>query len=351
MQKTLMVFVLIYLLFSQRAFAQNEVIVPDLFSLNVPQAAAALNRAGLMLGIETNELWTADSGIAQNQIKSQSVPAGQSVAQGTTVDITILRSPNAVLVYDDNDLTLINKTGLNLDLAGLTFNALDGNLAQFSAARWGASLRNDQCLQLWSIGRNGPKGIDECSTIQNWLITTNPAEHFWTAIGATTRFSITQNGLQRAICPIANPGRCEFYLPGTTGSDTTDYVYFAYTTHALAIINQSPDRWMSLEGFNVYNNFTQQKGLIVPLGDSSLYMLKVPSARISQLAPNQCILFTDSTLEGNIVPQACDVIAILDIAPQLIFWGADFDTKGVTNQFYSCPAAVPDNLTICIMPR
>jgi beta-lactam-binding protein with PASTA domain len=107
------------------ADAQNAVQVPDLTGMNVPQAAAALNRVGLGLGSETGEAWTAASGLEQNRIKAQSIAAGQSAASGSTIDVTVLRSPNVALIYDDNNLTLINKTGGDLDLTGIIFNTLD----------------------------------------------------------------------------------------------------------------------------------------------------------------------------------------------------------------------------------
>ncbi len=344
--------ILIFCVFTGGSLAAQETIpVPDLTGMNVPQAAAALNRTGLTLGHETGEPWTTDSGFEQNRIKAQSITAGQPVAAGTPIDVTVLRSPNVALVYDDNDLTLVNKMGADLDLTGLLFSTLDGNPAQFAAARWAGSVRAGQCMQVWSVGRNGPKGLDECSTIQNWLVTTNAAEHFWTGAGATTRFSITQNGVQRGDCAVSNPGRCEFYVPGGTSGDVTDYVYFAYMVHSLAIINQSPDRWMTLSGFTVYNNFTPQHGLPIPLGDASLYNLVNPTARTTQLAPGQCVLFTDSSEAGNTPPQPCDVIAQLNINPQVIFWGAPFDMQGSSGQQHTCPAATPDSLTLCVMPR
>lgn len=351
MTKILMILIFTSFTFSRIAYAQDAVAVPDLTGLTVPQAAAVLNRAGLTLGSETGELWTAESGFAQNAVKGQSVAAGQTLPTGSPVDVNVLRTPNAILIYDDNDLTLVNNTGVMMDLTGLTFSALDGNLAGFSGARWSSSLRAGQCTQLWSVGRNGSKGLPECSNIQNWLITTNPGEHFWTGAGGTTRFALNQNGIQRAVCPVSTTGRCEFYVPGTTGGDVTDYIYFAYTSNSLAIINQSPDRWMTLNGVIVYNNFTPQKGLTVPISDPSLYALKIPFARLNQLAPGQCLLFTNSTPEGITPPQPCDVLAILDIAPNLIFWGASFDMQGSDNQRRTCPAATPDNLTLCVLPR
>ncbi len=349
--KKLLAFLIFWSMLGSQIRAQDAIQVPDLTGMNVPQAAAALNRIGLALGNETGEAWLAESGLEQNRIKSQSVAAGQTAASGSAVDVTVLRSPNVALVYDDNDLTLINKTGGDLDLNGIIFNTLDGNPAQFAASRWSGSVRVGQCVQMWSIGRNGPKGLDECSTIQNWLVTKTAAEHFWTGEGGTTQFAVTQNGIQRGQCAVANPGRCEFYVPGGTSGDTTDYVYFAYDTHNVAIINQSPDRWMTLSGFTVYNNFTPQKGLPISLGDTSLYGFKNPVARPGQLAPGQCILFTDSSPEGNTPPQPCDVVARLDLGPTVIFWGAAFDMQGNDGQRHSCPAATAGSLTVCVMPR
>lgn len=351
MKKVLSILLFTLLLFGQFAFAQEAVTVPDLTGMTVPQAAAVLNRVGLVLGNETGELWTADAGFPENSIKGQSTAAGESLASGSAIDVSVLRTPNTALIYDDNDLTLVNNTGTPLDLGGLTFNALDGNLAQFAGSRWGSSLRAGQCTQLWSVGRNGSKGLPECSVIQNWVVTTNAGEHFWTGSGGSTVFTVNQNGIRRAVCTVSIPGRCDFYLPGAGSGDVTDYIYFAYTSTSLAVINQSPDRWMTLNNFTVFNNFTAQKGLAVPLSDPTLYTLKIPFARLNQLAPNQCILFTNSSPEGNEVPQPCDVIAILDIAPNLIFWGAAFETQGSDNQRHTCPAATPGQLTLCVMPR
>ncbi|MEZ4670780.1 MAG: PASTA domain-containing protein [Anaerolineae bacterium] len=352
MTRTPALFVLILSLFlTQIAVAQDVVTVPDLTNLSVPEAAAVLNRAGLALGAETGELWTAESGLGQNHIKSQSVPAGQAAARASAVDITVLRSPNVILLYDDNDLTLVNKTGASLDLSALFFNTLDGAPSSMAAARWGSALRDGQCTQVWSVGRNGPKGLDECSAIQNWLVTTNPGEHFWTGAGGTTRFAVSQNGIQRALCAVGNPGRCEFYLSSGSSGETTEYVYLAYKADQLAIINQSTDRWMMLNGYTIYNNNVPQNALPVTIADPTLYGGNInPVARLNQLAPGQCILFTNATPGSDVPPQPCDVIAQLGISPQLIFWGASFDMNSITGGQHSCPAATAGRLTICVMP-
>lgn len=334
--------------------AAQDTTVPDLTGLSVPAAAALLNRSGLALGAENNIGWTADSGLPENRINGQSIPAGTAAQAGAAVDVSVLRSPNVILIYDDNDFTLVNQTGGELNLAGLTFSALDGNLASFAATRWSGSLRPGQCTQVWSIGRNGPKGLDECESIQNWLVTTNAGEHFWT--GGATQFSVSQNGVQRVVCPVANPGRCEFYVSSSaTGGDSTPFVYFAYTVDRLAVINTATDQWMGLAGFSVFNfnPALSVQGAGVPLGDPTLYNpILNPVASVGRLAPGQCVLFTNSSPERSEPPQPCDVIAMLNINPSVIFWAAAFELDSQSDgQRRSCPAATPGRLTVCVMPR
>jgi hypothetical protein len=333
------------------AAAQDTITVPDLTGLSVPEAAATLNRVGLGIGSETGERWTEAAGQPQNTIAGQSIAPGSEVEPGTRLDVTVLRSPNVTLIYDDNDLTLVNQSGSALDLTGLTFQALDGNQATFSGSRWGRTVREDRCTQIWSVGRNGPKGLDECQFIEHWLVTTNRGEHFWTA--GATRFAVVQNGVERAVCAVANPGSCTFYLPTGGGSaDVTPYVYFAYTPDRLAIINNSEDQWMPLAGFEVVNNYAPNRGARVEVASPSLLRSINPVANTERLAPGQCIFFTNSSPEVDAPPQPCEVVARLNIGPSVIFWGADFPVNSVTDdQDHICPVATPDRLTVCIMPR
>src|SRR6187455_146205 len=128
-QKKSWVAILICLLFVVSAVTAQEqtVTVPDVTGVYVPQAAAILNKNGLRLGVENNQGWTADSGLPENTINGQSIAAGQSAPFGTAVDVNVLRSPNALVIYDDNDLTLVNHSGGDLNLMGMTFVATNGN--------------------------------------------------------------------------------------------------------------------------------------------------------------------------------------------------------------------------------
>jgi hypothetical protein len=351
--KQLSLFALVTLLFVQFAQAQDSSIVPDVTGLTVPVAAAELNRVGIAIGQEIGEPWSLESGLIRNAVAEQSIAPGTAVEPGTRIDLTVMRSPNITLIYDDNDLTLVNQAGSAIDLTGIFFQALDGNQATFAASRWGRELRENRCAQSWSVNRNGPKGLDECDYIEHWLTTNNGAEHFWTGAGGTTQFSVTQGGIERAVCPVANPGRCEFYLPAASTGDMTEYVYFAYTSDRLAIINNSEDKWMSLADLDLINNYAEPAGTTVAPANPTLYgSTRNPAANLNRLAPGQCIFFTDSSPAAQTPPQPCDVVARLDVGPSVIFWGAEFPVDSVSDdQPHSCPVAQPERLILCILPR
>ncbi|MFZ2879477.1 MAG: PASTA domain-containing protein, partial [Phototrophicaceae bacterium] len=179
----------------------QQVTVPDLNGLTVAQAAAQLNAAGLALG---REIVVPVDGRTPDVVSGQSVAAGQSAAAGSEVDVEIARSANIRLVYDDNDLTLINLTHAVLRLGGLSFETVESTQsAAFNAGRWSDIVRPRQCTQVWSVGRSGPKSLPECEYIQNWLTTNNRGEHFWTAASGARTFRVLQNGVERAVCDAA----------------------------------------------------------------------------------------------------------------------------------------------------
>jgi hypothetical protein len=348
-----MFFLLILLVLPQMTWAQDETtIVPDLTGLNVPAAAALLNRNALVLGAQENIPWTAESGLPENSISVQAVAAGESVARGTAIDITVLRSNNMTLIYDDNDVTLVNRSGGVLTLNGVVFSTVEGTgAASFNGNRWGGSLGAGSCGQLWSVGRNGAKDVEGCAAI-NWMTTNNTAEHFWTALNGVTSFAVLQNGIVRTQCPAAQaatePISCEFFLDAATVGETLPYVYVAYTTDRLIMMNNSTDKWLPLTDVVIAN----EAGFTSTFNDGSAYTIPPVYGTISLLAPGQCILVVGAGVSTE-PPQPCDVIATY-IYPSLTtyFWQINFTVDGVTDdQIHSCSAAVEGRLTLCIMPR
>jgi hypothetical protein len=119
--------VLAGLVFPPRALAQgDQVTVPDVTGLGVPAATALLNQNDMALGNQYGELWTEASSQPANTIGAQSLAPGSTVDWSTALDITVLRSPNMLLMYDAESITLINQADVPVNLQGLTFNAQDG---------------------------------------------------------------------------------------------------------------------------------------------------------------------------------------------------------------------------------
>jgi len=354
--------ILILLLMGQLIiFAQETVTMPDLTGLSVPEAAAQLNSLGLASGTETAVDISDANGVEVGFITTQSVAANTDVEIGSVIDIGVVRTANAILIYDDNDLTVVNTTNNVADVTGLRFVAIEGdNPASFAATRWASNVREHRCLQVWSIPRNNAKSLDECENIQHWLTTNTTGEHFWTATNGVTTFSVVEDGIERAQCPAADEGtqdaplRCEFYLAGASSADDiAPYIYFAYTTEAIIAYNPTPNRWMPTDRTTITNlnpNLTNP-GVTLVMGDPELFQNPEIVADITQLAPEQCIMLT-AGVDNPTMPQECNVIAQRTLDANIAFWLADFEIDSATDtQVHTCPAAVAGQPTICIVPQ
>lgn len=331
--------------------------VPDLTGLNVPQAAARLNEAGLRLGAEQVVLWTTGANGAPNTISTQSVAAGSAVAPGSAVDISVLRSPNMEMIYDDNDLTLVNKSGDLADVTGMRLASTAGGSASLVVIdRLPDNLKASQCFQFWTEWRNAPKGMTECRFIQSWVRGLNASEHFWTQTAGVQQFTVLENGVERITCPGApvgsqdNPLRCEFFYGGTGAADITQYIYFAYTLDTLTVINQSPDKWMPTDRTTIFNPNVPDTSLFV--GDPTLFQNPDVVGDITQLAPGQCLLLSVNRPDGTTPVQPCQVVAYHDVNPIFAFWTAAFEIESATDgQRHGCPAATAERPVICILPQ
>lgn len=364
MRRVILIAILIQAIFIPLIHAQDSsVIVPDISGLNVPQAAALLNGASLELGDETATGWDELSGLQRDTVSGQSVEAGSVVDAGTYIDIEVLRSPNMALVYDDNDLTLVNLSNSVANVASLRFTSAEGNPASFTATRWSTGLREKQCMQVWSISRNQSKGMDGCRYIQNWITTNNTGEHFWTQTNGVQSFSVIEDEVVRAVCPAAptnsqdSPLRCEFFFSGAeAGDSTTAFIYLIYTPDVAAVINKSNDRWMPTDRSLIYNYNPklQVQGVSGVFGDPTVLRDEdyTGYGDVTNLAPGQCIMYTTNHPDGMNPPEPCNVIAQRDLSPDVVFWLAEFEIESATDgKTHKCPAASADRPTICIVPQ
>lgn len=341
------------------ARAQDDAItMPDLVGLGVPQAAAELNRAGLRLGAQLNEVWTPASPFAPGTVAAQSVPPGAAVSPGAEIDLTVLRPSTARLIYDDNDLTVVNLTDQDLSIRGLRFVTREGAAASFNATRWANDLRARQCVQVWSVSRNGPKGLPECRLIQNWLSTTNRDSHFWTQVSGARLFEVVVDETPVMSCPAAPPNSenspvtCDFYLPSGGVGDVLEYIYFTYTAERLVAMNPSEDGWMRFNQTTIFNP-ARDRALLGDRFRISAVLFGRPDivANINLLAPGQCILFHLEDVPAQPLPQDCDVIYQQALPADARFWLADFQMEGREGRRFTCAGATEGRRTICVMPR
>lgn len=341
---------------------ESEAVVPDLTGLNVPQAAAALNGAGLLLGEQFSLPWTQDSGLPENGVNAQSIAAGTSVPMGTAVSVTVLRAPNMRLIYTDTSATLLNMSDAPADLSRLTF-ADASDATSFAPARLIAELRPQGCLQLWSVARSGPSRLADCEYIQRWQVTSNRADHFWTASNGIQDLIVLEDGAVLTSCPAspagneASPLLCDFFYSSAGVSEAlTEYLYFAYTPEALAIVNVSQDRWMStvINPIYNYNPALAIPGSALRAGDPELWPeeFRRSPGEIARLAPGQCLVMTSAPTEADASPEPCQIVAQRDLNPDVAFWLFDFQVEStVDGTRAACPAAVAGLPTVCIVPR
>ena len=326
--------------------------VPDIVGLTIPEAAAALNAAGFNLGEEIIQLPDDPDAPPQSEIVAQSVGPGTVAEPGSAVDVTVIRANNMLLLYDDNDITMVNQSGAALNLTTISFSSEN---TRFNANRWGNNaLDAEDCTQLWSVGRGSPKAVDECGAIQRWLTTNNTNEHFWTAANTSGMFNVVQAGTMRAQCPTATvPGeviQCELFLASGGTTEVTEFVYIAYTVDSLLIHNISETLWMPLEGVTLLSNMGNDVPLIA---DESQLDEPVIAGDPLRLAPGQCLFYTSGSANGSETLEDCTELGRISLDEgNASGWNVGFDIQGVTGQPpATCPPAVEGRLTLCILPR
>lgn len=334
----------------------STVTVPDVTGMNAPQAAAALNAAGLKPGLLTNAAVTETQIV--NTVVTQNPAAGTQVAAGSAVDLQIARPNNVRLLYDDNDLTLINLSRQSLPLENIVLRETDGE-KRFRGQRWGNQVRAGDCVQVWSVGRGEPKSVPDCRRVNSWLTTNDTSQHVWTAASGVQSFNVMQDGQQRAQCQAAprgsqdTPTVCEFYVESAASDPTLAYIYLAYTADALVVRNPSEDSWLRLnvevtpaggEQFvlNRHEIYDAVDPLIISTNANGVTV-------VPQLAPNQCLLFRAPDIPLEAMPEPCMMLG--NRTEQAPFWRSDFTVLDRDNKPRTCKAATPGRLTICIMPR
>jgi len=355
---TTLIIVLITLVSMSEAQSTSS-IVPDLVGLNVPQAGAALHREGLRLGLQTLDLGTPVELDQLGTITVQSVAAGEMLAPGQAVDITIVRVPNIRFIYDDNDLTLINQTRRVIPLVPLSLVGQSLASPVLAGERWDISfIPIGGCVQIWSIGRAAPKAIDGCEEISAWFSTSDPNSYVWTQVAEVESFTITYSDVSLSACPAAPaasqdaPTVCDAYLPSYPSLEQARFLYLVYTYGAFSARNPTLDAWMPLSAPII----THADGTLMSLSDPLTYTdiksvaMPLDGQVLTPLAPNECIVFRALDDAGALAPEPCGLI-VADATLDNAFWRSDFTVTDSTGVSRTCAAAVDGELTVCVMQQ
>jgi hypothetical protein len=332
----------------------NTVTVPDVTGLSPAQAAAELNRAGLLLGTIAYDAPVAvDDANPDYSIVEQSPNQGENVEAGTTVDVT-LNYYNVLLRYDGNEFHFINLSGVDIGLHNLSFETAN---RRFEARRWGDTARTGFCVQAWTINVNNFFEPQECGFVQGGIgvLRSLPEnQQFWIHSEAET-FRIIQNGILRGECPVAQDSAedepedtCPVWLASNQPpEDMTEYLYFVYDAHHFYIHNRSANQWMPLASIT-FSDTTRS------LLENRFFDFE-PRTYQDFLAPQQCLHISDGTTIAEDAEQivACDVVVQSTYASDDRFWLDGFSVTGVLDvaSARQCPAVAGDEPSVCLIPR
>lgn len=340
------------------AFSQNAsaVIVPDVVGMTVPQAAATLHKAGLRLGLTTVVYETTG---ASDTVKSQTLPPGTSANPAAAVDVEVVIVFNIMLIYDNNDITVANLTGGNLNLGSMQLSS--GGEAETTPAAFSlrdipdfnGQLEHTQCVQIWADAADSSKPISTCERgIRNWYSTILPDRHFWTGDNGANMFAVSYRNAIVGTCPTSrgrNERTCRLRLRlDPLDTDTAEYLYFVYTMDELAVMNPSPSRWMELGDIQLEDialNDMTQLPRIAALGNDT------------RLAPGECLIFNAPADDEATAPASAPTDHLADdcfsVGQNLFtvgrFWGSSFSVRGTSER--SCPPAQRGQRVICMIPR
>jgi hypothetical protein len=337
-----------------RGQASSPITVPDVVGLTVPEAAAVLHRAGLKLGPQTS-VYRLDQ--AHNTVIGQTPPADASAEPLSEVGIEVVIQTNIEIVYDNNDITVINLTGTTLNGGRMRFEAIDSGLPSPPAFSFNevadlrVSVDDDQCLQFWSISEGMGQPADGCARgLDGWFASILTERHFWTRASEAATFRFWYGDQPVGDCPtmrdLRGKQRCPMRLAlDPDEGDTAEYLYFVYSADQLIVKNASARRWMAVDGVTFGG---------IDLGDFARIPRETFVGSERRLAPGECILLTAASISTGEPIQddlsvECFVIARGELSDVDLFWRRGFALGDAA----SCPPPPATNAarSICLVPR
>jgi hypothetical protein len=126
------------------------------------------------------------------------------------------------LVYNDDTLTLVNRSDINVDVSGLQLVQITttGSQLSFRTDQWENgtrpvwSLTPGDCFQLWPIELPEQPVPDFCGFRHAWRSVASP-RWFWLSSNSAATFEVRRGTTVLATCPV-NDGECVVDLSDPT---------------------------------------------------------------------------------------------------------------------------------------
>lgn len=255
------------------------------------------------------------------------------MAQGPTPTPTPipapLPAPNALLIYDQTTIALINTSQVSLSLADLTFWRSAGE-ASYNMANLAGSLGPGRCVQIWTDAVREVGKPSECAKRDRWITTANKAFQFWVASADGEFFRPKLNGNTLAICKAsAGPAeRCPIHIPQgdsarkpwaildpASKQPMPRGLQVAYDANQIWIGNLDPGTLLPLSGLRLY--YTVNNALV--LWKAAAGPWDGGGLKAEGLAAGQCIvLYKDAAKVTPLLPCTPVARALREDQPWLL---------------------------------
>lgn len=165
-----------------------------------------------------------DPGINTDTPEPTSTVPTPTITPSMTASSTIgaSSSPKVLLVYDRNQLNLVNQSVTAINITRLEFRQSGPSRVyrEFAASRWDrpfaeyppSALPPGICFQVGRLDRGRYEPFRECRSLSAYVLTSESG-WFWIAVNnQVTVFEVYLNDQKLSECPI-NEGRCEVSIP------------------------------------------------------------------------------------------------------------------------------------------
>jgi len=244
--------------------------------------------------------------------------------------------PNALLIYDQTTIALINTSSSPISIVGLNFIRAGGDV-KFNPDTMVPRLDPGHCIQVWiSSVRRIIGEPPECAKRDRYLQLARKESYFWVADSDNETFRPRLRSNALTICPIPRTevGRCAFYIPQgdeaskpillldqTTKQPMATGMQVAYDANQIWIGNFIPDTVLPSKGLTIFYSMNGQPKSWTPAAGN----WDIGKWDDRGLQNGQCIvLYQDAAKVTPLLP--CIPVGKASVADPI--WRVKFDVQG-----------------------